>query len=185
MADLIQICIDVNSNADQATKGLDRLQGSVVNNLKAAERLERNYKVLDRAMNKGKITAQMYARGVQQVDAAIDEVINGTQRATKVTNQYANATRAAAGAMKQYGKASVIGGKNLNRTNMMIQQSGYQFQDFAVQVQGGTNAFVALGQQGSQLLGIFGPTGAVLGAFLAVGTAIARMKTDGDRKSVV
>jgi len=183
MADLIQIGIDVNSNADQATKGLDRLQGSVVNNLKAAERLERNYKVLDRAMNKGKITAQMYARGVQQVDAAIDEVINGTQRATKVTNQYANATRAAAGAMNQYGKASVIGGKNLNRTNMMIQQSGYQFQDFAVQVQGGTNAFVALGQQGSQLLGIFGPTGAVLGAFLAVGTAIARMKTDGSNLS--
>jgi len=53
-----------------------------------------------------------------------------------------------------------------------MQQVGYQVGDFAVQVQGGTNALVALGQQGTQLLGIFGPTGAILGAFFAIGTAI-------------
>ena len=184
MSDLIQIGIEVKSNADQASKGLDRLQGSVVNNLKVVERLEKNYALLDRALNSNKITAQEYARGVQQVDAAIEQVLNGTLQATKATNQYANATRAATGAMNQYGKVTALGGKNLNRTNMMVQQAGYQFQDFAVQIQGGTNAFVALGQQGSQLLGIFGAGGAVLGAFLAVGTAIARMKTNGKELSV-
>lgn len=66
-----------------------------------------------------------------------------------------------------------------------VQQAGYQLQDFAVQVQGGTSALVALGQQGSQFLGIFGPAGAIAGAVLAVATAIggvfaASMATAGD-----
>lgn len=53
-----------------------------------------------------------------------------------------------------------------------LQQAGYQFQDFFVQVGSGTSAFVALGQQGSQLLGILGPGGALLGAVLAIGSVI-------------
>jgi hypothetical protein len=184
MSDLIQITLDVNSNADQATKSLDRLQGSIVNNLKTAERLERGYRTLDRALNKGLITAQQYAKGIQQVDAAIDQVINGTQQAAKATNGLSNSMSRAAGNMNQFGKTSVIGGKNLNRTNMMVQQAGYQFQDFAVQIQGGTNAFVALGQQGSQLLGIFGAKGAVLGAILAIGTAFANVASSGKQLTV-
>ena len=36
-----------------------------------------------------------------------------------------------------------------------ITQVGYQVQDFAVQVGGGTNALIAFGQQGSQLAKIF------------------------------
>lgn len=52
------------------------------------------------------------------------------------------------------------------------QQVGFQLQDFAVQVAGGTSALTAFGQQGSQLAGIFGPGGALLGAVIAVGSAI-------------
>lgn len=54
-----------------------------------------------------------------------------------------------------------------------LQQAGYQFQDLAVQVGSGTSAFVAIGQQGSQLLGILGPGGALLGAVLAIGSVLA------------
>lgn len=50
-----------------------------------------------------------------------------------------------------------------------IQQAGYQFQDFAVQVAAGTSAVTAFGQQAPQLLGAFGPAGAVAGAFVAIG----------------
>ena len=53
-----------------------------------------------------------------------------------------------------------------------IQQVGFQVQDFAVQVGGGTNALQAFGQQGSQLAGIFGPTGAIIGAIIAIGSVI-------------
>jgi len=52
-------------------------------------------------------------------------------------------------------------------------QVGHQVQDIAVQLQMGTNAMIVFGQQGSQIASLFGPQGAVLGAVLAVGAAIA------------
>jgi uncharacterized phage infection (PIP) family protein YhgE len=48
-------------------------------------------------------------------------------------------------------------------------------QDFAVPVAGGQNALVAFSQQGSQMLGVFGPTGAIAGAALAVGVLAVQM----------
>lgn len=53
-----------------------------------------------------------------------------------------------------------------------IQQAGFQLGDFAVQLQNGTHFLTAFGQQGSQLLGVFGAVGAVLGAVVAVGAAL-------------
>lgn len=51
-------------------------------------------------------------------------------------------------------------------------QVGFQVQDLVVQLQSGTSAFVAIGQQGSQLAGAFGPGGAVLGAVIALASAV-------------
>ncbi len=66
--------------------------------------------------------------------------------------------------------------KNLNGSLRMIRggfgQVGHQIQDVAVQAQMGTDAFIILGQQGSQVASLFGPGGAMLGALLAVGAAI-------------
>ncbi len=70
------------------------------------------------------------------------------------------------------GRAMNTTGKSANRLGMQMQQAGYQIGDFAVQVQSGTNVMVALGQQGAQLLGIFGAGGAIAGAALAIGTAL-------------
>lgn len=53
-----------------------------------------------------------------------------------------------------------------------LQQAGYQVGDFFVQIQSGTNALVAFGQQASQMLGIFGAGGAIAGAGVAIATAI-------------
>jgi len=49
-----------------------------------------------------------------------------------------------------------------------LQQTGYQLGDFFVQVTNGTSAMQAFGQQGSQILGVFGPIGALLGAAVAI-----------------
>lgn len=51
-------------------------------------------------------------------------------------------------------------------------QMGHQVQDIAVQLQMGQNAMLIFGQQGSQIASLFGPHGAILGAFLAVGAAL-------------
>jgi len=74
--------------------------------------------------------------------------------------------------LNQYGKTFNGTGRNLNRFNMQLQQVGYQVGDFAVQIQGGTNAMVAFGQQGAQLLSVFGgAAGALAGAGLAIASA--------------
>ena len=97
------------------------------------------------------------------------EVDKNTAALTRNTK----ATKTAANATNQYGVYASGAGKKLNTMNMRIQQGGYQLQDFFVQMQSGTSFFTAFAQQGSQFAGVFGPTGAVLGAVIAIGSAIA------------
>ncbi|SAG28956.1 tail protein (tape measure) [Enterobacter hormaechei] len=72
--------------------------------------------------------------------------------------------------MKRTTDVAAGGSKNWKSS---MQQAGYQVQDFIVQVQGGQSALVAFSQQGSQLAGAFGPSGAVIGAVIALGSIIA------------
>ena len=67
-----------------------------------------------------------------------------------------------------------------------LQQAGYQIGDYAVQVANGTSQMQAFGQQAPQLLQIFGPIGAVVGAGVAIFSAfgVAMQKTSGIAKSV-
>jgi len=81
----------------------------------------------------------------------------------------------AAGGLESFSKAGLVGGKRMNTFNMRLQQGGYQLQDFVVQLQSGTSFFTAFGQQGSQFAGIFGPQGAVIGAIIAIGSAVGGM----------
>ncbi len=68
-------------------------------------------------------------------------------------------------------------GKALNNQMRLMRggvgQLGHQFQDIAVQLQGGQSPFIVLGQQGSQIVSLMGPHGAMVGAIVAVGAAIA------------
>jgi hypothetical protein len=65
--------------------------------------------------------------------------------------------------------------KNTNRMNATIQNAGYQFGDFFVQVQSGQNALVAFSQQGAQLAGLLpGIAGAITGVALVLTSSLAR-----------
>jgi hypothetical protein len=62
-----------------------------------------------------------------------------------------------------------------NKLGLVTQQFGYQVGDLAVQVQSGTNFFVAFGQQATQLVGTFAmlsKTTKMIGIFTALGIAI-------------
>jgi len=122
MADLADINVSIEVDDTSVLKSIDRVA-----------RLEKGYGKLDKAFNKGKITAQQYSKGIQQVDTAI-------KRATASTKAFEQTQMAAT-------KAS-------NRMGVVTQQAGYQVSDFIVQVQSGTNVFVAFGQQASQLVGV-------------------------------
>jgi len=96
------------------------------------------------------------ARSAKGADAAVDGV--------------ANASKKAKAPLKAMGNTVAVTTKKMGLARQRMQQVGFQVQDMAVQIQGGTSAFVAFGQQGSQLAGAFGPGGAILGAFIALGS---------------
>lgn len=80
---------------------------------------------------------------------------------------------AASGSINRFGSATTAVDRATQRwAKGALQQAGYQVGDFAVQLANGTSGIQAFGQQGSQLLGIFGPIGAVLGAVVAVASAV-------------
>jgi len=104
------------------------------------------------------------------------------QKELEITRQIANVrsmrSELSAGSerMRKLGTTAKDSQKKFARFGLQMQQSGYQVQDFVVQVTSGTNALVALSQQGSQLLGFFGGwKGAVAGAALAIGVLGIRM----------
>jgi hypothetical protein len=104
-------------------------------------------------------------RGLQQVQKQVQQVDRQIKQSTSVLRKNANQFNSTSVATNKFAKGA-------------LQQAGYQVGDFAVQLSGGQNALQAFGQQGSQMLGIFGPIGAVLGAavaiFAALGVAVQR-----------
>lgn len=78
-------------------------------------------------------------------------------------------------AMQRVGQGTQQASERAGTLNQAIGSAGFQIQDFAVQVQGGTSALTALSQQGSQFLGVFGTGGAIAGAVLTVGILAAQL----------
>lgn len=146
-------------NARTAANEINRLERKF-NPLQAAEaKLEKQQLRMNAALEAGTIDAANHAKAMDLVQREYDQTsarINGARSNVVAMN---SAVAAQTGFM--------------TRHRAIFQQGGYQVGDFAVQVQGGTSALTAFTQQGSQLLGVFGPWGAVMGAVLAVGAPLA------------
>ena len=115
-------------------------------------------------------TASLIARvktdGVEQASRQLDGFASSANTADSAVNKLTPDVAKSSKAMSDAAK----GGMSAFRHG--AQQVGYQVQDMVVQLQSGTSAFVAIGQQGSQLAGAFGPGGAVLGAVIALASAV-------------
>ena len=93
---------------------------------------------------------------------------SGAQKAaTSLDGLAAAGTRAGTGAESA--------AKGAGRVGQVASAAGFQVQDFAVQVAGGTSALTAMAQQAPQFLGVFGPGGAIAGALIAVGSIAAKV----------
>lgn len=128
----------------------------------------------------------MAANTIDIVLEARNNVSGPASRATKSIDNLSAATKRATLGTNQYGKAVDGSTRGLSKfAKSGLQQTGYQVGDFAVQVSGGTSALQAFGQQGSQLFGIFGAGGAILGAGIAIVAALgnAYMKSRDEAKS--
>jgi len=115
-------------------------------------------------------------RGLQRGTLAFaQKELEVTQQIARVRSLRDSLTAGSAG-FTRMGMTAADSMKSTARFGLAMQQTGYQVQDFAVQVASGTNALVALSQQGSQLLGFFGNyKGAIAGAVLSVGILAYRL----------
>lgn len=85
----------------------------------------------------------------------------------------AASVNSATSTMRSFAQGSVLANTATQKwAKGALQQAGFQVGDFAVQVANGTNSLQAFGQQAPQLLQIFGPAGAVIGAAVAIIAAL-------------
>jgi hypothetical protein len=105
-----------------------------------------------------------------QVQGAIGPLQQVQKQVSQVNRSVNQSTAALRRNATQYSATSV----SINKfAKGALQQAGFQIGDYAVQVANGTSKMQAFGQQGAQMLGIFGPVGAVLGAAVAIFSAFA------------
>ncbi|HCI4072930.1 TPA: hypothetical protein NO423_004123 [Salmonella enterica subsp. enterica serovar Infantis] len=104
------------------------------------------------------LIARVKTEGVSQAEDQLDAFASAAGKADTAAGKLGDTTKKQTTKLRGFGTGA--------------QQVGYQVQDMIVQIQGGTSAFVAIGQQGSQLAGAFGPGGAVIGAIIALSAAV-------------
>ena len=137
---------------------------------------------------------RQYMRGINRVVAAQRNLSDSsrmsqseimklgaeTRRQTRFKEALANATKSAARAEKNFTESQMAATKESKNFGVVTQQAGYQVSDFIVQIQSGTNGFVAFGQQASQLVGVLPlvasriglTTGAAIGLSASLGIII-------------
>jgi hypothetical protein len=138
-------------------------------------KFERNILSIEAAFRKGDITAKRYTSELNKQAKQLSKLGGTYNKANSEVRSYAASVRKLTNDQLGMAQATNMAGKSTNRFGMYAQQVGYQVGDFFVQVQSGTSALVAFGQQGTQLAGLLpGVAGAVIGVSLAVGTMLLR-----------
>ena len=186
---MADVSIIIATNADQVKQEFTGLTNSLVGAAAQAKVFKSTMEFLDAAFNKGRINGNQYSAAIQQLDSAEDRLYASIGQTTAAANtqsatfdKAASSTKRMSGAQSQAAIAARnlanqqrMAGKSTNKFGMYTQQVGYQVGDFFVQVQSGTDALVAFGQQGTQLAGLLpGLAGAILGIGLAISTALGR-----------
>ena len=142
---------------------------------KEQKKFERNLLTIESAFRKGDITAKRYTSELNKQAKQLSMLGGSYNKANSEVRKYAVSLRKATDDQLRMAQATNMAGKSTNRFGMYAQQVGYQVGDFFVQVQSGTSALVAFGQQGTQLAGLLpGLAGAILGIGLSVGTMLVR-----------
>ena len=142
---------------------------------KEQKKFERNLLTIESAFRKGDITAKRYTSELNKQAKQLSRLGGSYNKANSEVRKYSSSLRKATDDQLRMTQATNMAGKSTNRFGMYAQQVGYQVGDFFVQVQSGTSALVAFGQQGTQLAGLLpGVAGAVIGISLAIGTMLLR-----------
>lgn len=139
---------------DKMVDSVDEAEAAVVDLSVAVDKLDTKLIDVDRS-------ATEVERTVDKLDTTLDVAQSIEETAQSIEAVAKASDKAAVASKKQEAETSKVG--------QVASAAGFQLQDFAVQVAGGTSALTAMAQQAPQFLGVFGPGGAIAGALIAVG----------------
>lgn len=117
--------------------------------------------------------------GAKRAQSAMESIRSGSVRLTRATEEQIAASRRLNSTFQQSGtqvggyaaRLSALG-QSFRVQKGSAAQFGQQLQDVTIQAQAGTNAFTIIAQQGGQVASLFGPGGALLGAFVSIAAVI-------------
>jgi hypothetical protein len=150
----------INRLMGQSASQIERVQRNLDTAYAAQKRFETAQNSITSAVERGRISQERANQLLELAKQRHEAATQAMQRSALASQAFSTANDNAAGQARNFG--GIVG------------QAGFQLQDFAVQVQGGTSALTALSQQGSQFLGAFGTVGAIAGAILTVGILASR-----------
>jgi hypothetical protein len=173
------------SGSDKAVKSIEQIERAKAKQEAAAEaasvreaaRQARAEAAAERAAG---VAQRREERAAKQVEIASQRKEAAAKREEAAIKRVQAADdAAAAAAAKNAARIEEVSSTKAGRgKGIQVQQAGYQVADFATQVGAGTSAVQAMGQQLPQLLGAFGPWGAVIGAAAAVLIPLGRALAD-------
>jgi len=152
--------MEATEAAERLAAEMDRLKTKYDPVYAASKRYEASLIELDRALDKGALSAKQHEIALEKLNA---------EYARTAVSAGSSGSKIEAAADKSQAAVSRSSGSLKGQ----IQNTSFQIQDFAVQVASGTSASTALAQQLPQLLGGLGALGAVIGAVVAVGVPLA------------
>lgn len=166
----VQIEIDTKATGNGAKQAADGLQ-------KVGAESEKTTKRRVAAEERAALKAEQAAK------KSADAVIREERRKTAAAE--AGAAKRVKAEERAQTQAAQASAKAANRRSQLAGQVGLQVQDIAVQAQMGVKATTILAQQGSQLLGAFGPQGAIIGGVIAIGAAAYGVFTEMAKNAAV
>ncbi|MEN6543045.1 hypothetical protein [Parvibaculum sp.] len=159
-----QKVVDTTAQIEQrqitSSRTIDKLEASVDKAVRAQQLYERQLAIVQRAVEDGNISQERAATVSAKVTANYQRTITGLAALDGATTKAGGTTR---------------------NMGAIAQQAGYQIGDFAVQVASGQGVLRPFIQQGTQLISMFGPWGAVIGAAGAVLGALYTSLVDTDK----
>ena len=130
-------------------------------------------RVTSKGIKEAHLALQKLGISADKAEDAVRQYKEETKKNTTTQKQYETQQKKTTSAVNQAAKVHKEARGGFRAMRGATQQLSYQLQDVAVQAQSGTAGLTILAQQGPQILSIFGPSGAVAGAFIAFGALIA------------
>lgn len=164
------VYVQLGIDSAEFQRGLKSAQASAKVFSAAIDRSARDFRALENALDPATAALRQFERAQETAAQAVRHGTATQEQANAVLDRARARYESFTGTMT---RTSTRGAGSASEMGNAFQQAGFQVGDFAVQIASGQSPLRAFIQQGAQMVSMFGPWGAVIGAAGAVVGALA------------